>query len=611
MIGLNCDMCQSREIRSISETPSLWRDFVWPDYNSREAECLHNVMKACGVHIRRLSFPQHLIQPVALTNIAQMSQKLMKMSKMAKMLQYCTNLTHLDLPLLTASSGELDEQLKAIEEIKHLEVLSIHCNDSFQPYLGLKIALKQLTIHTRTFSIKDIEAWMMNEFTPSNLSIIAYNGSLYRRRVGFKRDLMRTWPTWNSQIPAGHAACLRLYISYKAPLNLFRNMPVLQLQYGEAATLPFVQATSVGITDNWLQLTDCNKGGKMAHMAKVYPQPPYIVYRIILNQGQDCSVSDLSYLTELDLSRSNLDIKQIVLACPRLQRLNLKNNRSLRVEDLQAIATCCYNLQGLNLMRISATDIQFCLKVWEILSGMKLTHLSMDVSFVSCNLVTDDAQEKQLVALLRQCTTLQALELHSDHFAIPPTANINYPLLSYFPSLEYCRINDTRQSTCTQDILTTCKRLRYFYCSCSSVLSVSPVHNSTLQQLCISSRGTDLDDSFMETVSAHGGLVHVTLFVHSVSINGITSLIKNSPNLLTFGLHEQKQYEENHTGLLSALLGRKFADRKLFTLGLICLMPQAEDPEHDEYDEWLQNTELMSLWPPDQFGDFPISHALR
>ena len=51
----------------------------------------------------------------------------------------------------------------------------------------------------------------------------------------------------------------------------------------------------------------------------------------------------------------------------------------------------------------------------------------------------------------------------------------------------------------------------------------------------------------------------------------------------------------------------------LATLGLLSLMPQAEDSEYDEYDDWLQlqNTELMLLWSPDQFRDFPISHAVR
>ena len=346
----------SQKIRSISETPSLWRYFVWPDCNPREAECLHNVMKTCGVHIRRLSFPQHLIQPVILPTVVQTSQKLVKMSEMAKMLQCCTNRTHLDLPAVTSSSGELDVQLKAIEEMKHLEMLSVHCNNSLHSYLSLKIALKELTVHTVIHSKKDIEAfenWMMNEFSPPNLNIIILNASMYSTIISFRELLMRAWPRWNSQIPAGRVACLRLYISYKAPLNFFRNMPMLQLRYGEAISLPFVQANSVGVIDKWLLLTDHDDGGKVTHMAKVYPQLPYTIYRIIRSQGQDCNVSDLSYLTELDLSRSNLDIKQIAVACPRLQRLSLQNNKSLRVEDLQVIATSCCSLQGLNLMEIS------------------------------------------------------------------------------------------------------------------------------------------------------------------------------------------------------------------------------------------------------------------
>ena len=42
----------SRRLQKISETPSLWREVVWRDYNSCEEQRLHNVMKSCGIHIR-------------------------------------------------------------------------------------------------------------------------------------------------------------------------------------------------------------------------------------------------------------------------------------------------------------------------------------------------------------------------------------------------------------------------------------------------------------------------------------------------------------------------------------------------------------------------------
>lgn len=42
----------SQKLRSISETPSFWRQFVWPDCNSRDERCLHYALKSWGVHIR-------------------------------------------------------------------------------------------------------------------------------------------------------------------------------------------------------------------------------------------------------------------------------------------------------------------------------------------------------------------------------------------------------------------------------------------------------------------------------------------------------------------------------------------------------------------------------
>ena len=135
----------------------------------------------------------------------------------------------------------------------------------------------------------------------------------------------------------------------------------------------------------------------------------------------------------------------------------------------------------------------------------------------------------------------------------------------------YLRLNYSQQYTCVQDILTTCKKLEYFYCNCPVLKLPLPVHNN-LQQLCISSEYTHLNDNFMNTVSAHGGLIHVAFFVCSVTSKGITTLIKNSPNLLTFVLDEKKRYNENYFELLCTSLCKRFADRKLFTSGLFCSM---------------------------------------
>ena len=47
----------SHKIRSISETSTLWKNFLWPWYDSREERSVNEVLKACGAHIKRLTFP--------------------------------------------------------------------------------------------------------------------------------------------------------------------------------------------------------------------------------------------------------------------------------------------------------------------------------------------------------------------------------------------------------------------------------------------------------------------------------------------------------------------------------------------------------------------------
>ena len=584
----------SRKLRSISETPSLWREFVW-FVNPLAEKCLHNIMKVCGAHIKRLSF-HHLVQPnVFPPTSSQKAIKLVKMSEMVKMLQYCNNITNLNLPALDHWSSRgiySDTQLrKCIQQMKHLEVLTVYCHAGlFQPYLNLsKSTLKELTICTVIQSKKDIRTfkdWKMNEFIPPNLNVIVLTGSMYSTLRTFRKYLVAAWPVWNSEIPAGRVACFRLYISYKVPLNLFQNAPDFQLQYGETATPPFVKGHNMGIPQ-CLLLTDCNKGGKMIHKAKVCYEVSPLVYDIICDYKDNQLLGN--NLTELNLSDCNIDVKPIILACPQLQRLNLKNH-TLRLDDLQVIAMCCCNLQGLNLANVAIPDAdgQFCVSLWEILSSMKLIYLRMDCLLCGSRNMNHPLA-KQLISLFKQCTKLQALELRSLHYI-----DLFYRLLSHFPSLEYCRLTESRQSNCMQYIITACKKLKYFYCSCSVQLPLSTAYYNNLQQLCISSEQTNLDDIFMDIVSAHGGLIHVLLFVCSMTSKGITTLIKNSPNLLILvGKVKEKRYKEKYFESLSASLSKTFAHRKLFTSGF-CLMKQSEV---DYLDDWIQNTDLLSLWP--------------
>ena len=244
---------------------------------------------------------------------------------------------------------------------------------------------------------------------------------------------------------------------------------------------------------------------------------------------------------------------------------------------------------------------------------MRLTHLSMDLSFIGCSLMIHDVHKKQLIALFKQCATLRALSLLDSISRILRVRtgrmadyDRNYKLLSHFPSLEYCTLMSYHEPCiCVEDILTTCKKLRIFCCITSIQFSCLAAHNN-LQQLCISCRDADLDDNFMDVVSVHGGLLHVALFVGSVTHKGICTLIKNSPDLITFGLaiHEQKRRKEIHSILLGEWIGKKFASRKLFTSGSFSLIQQSQG------DEWLYNTDLLSMWPPDYFSDLQATEGV-
>ena len=74
----------------------------------------------------------------------------------------------------------------------------------------------------------------------------------------------------------------------------------------------------------------------------------------------------------------------------------------------------------------------------------------------------------------------------------------------------------------------------------------------------------------MKAVSAHGGLVHIILFVKTVAHAGIVSVIATSRKLLTFHIIAYSRVLEDLTIDLNdfkAELKRRFSQRKLFNSG--------------------------------------------
>ena len=120
----------------------------------------------------------------------------------------------------------------------------------------------------------------------------------------------------------------------------------------------------------------------------------------------------------------------------------------------------------------------------------------------------------------------------------------------------------------------------------------------TLQQLRIIDSSANIPDVFMETVSSHGGLVHVVLFVWSVSNLGITSLVRNSPNLLTC-LIATKDFVTNGLGRIKSLkfnLQHTFPCRKLFSVGRYNVTIMDTYELSDEQWDYILETDFFPLW---------------
>ena len=98
----------------------------------------------------------------------------------------------------------------------------------------------------------------------------------------------------------------------------------------------------------------------------------------------------------------------------------------------------------------------------------------------------------------------------------------------------------------------------------------------------------------MSSISAHGGLLHVVLYVRSVTSEGVTVLVVNSPNLLTF--HSFIDTFELLDQDLKAALTKKTANRKLFKGGSYEV---GEIHSHFCTELRLNNphVDLESLWP--------------
>ena len=232
--------------------------------------------------------------------------------------------------------------------------------------------------------------------------------------------------------------------------------------------------------------------------------------------------------------------------------------------------------------------------IWEILSDMRLTHLAVEF----CVLKSEASNKEELICLYQKCWTIRGLQCHDccdcDNYDTEESL-----MLSYFLSLNYCHLEYSEDlPTFVQlDVINNCKEVKYItvHCGYGRQLSLNvAAHNCNLQQLCINSPGTVIVDDFMTSVSAHGGLVHVVMVVEVLTGEGITSLMSNSPNLITLCLIVTALcHGDIDVETFNAKQKRLFCKRRLFTTGYYKVLDKAFNMTHVL---WEQDTDLLPLW---------------
>ena len=553
----------------IEETPSLWKEFVWPYYDSCEVCRMKRVLRVYGQHIKVFSIPNSRVP-----------------STLVEMLQYCCNVQHLSLPSTKLDPKQVRNVIYHLRCLQKLE-LRVNNHSDVKQLLLCTCQLKELTIILDTtynfYKLKDLfENYMLAELRPPNINVT----------VKIREYFMNYFTSQPITISTGTITTtnFRVYYKYdKVPLYFSFTFPYFQLQVGGSGkvTTPCVKLSDFGIlglSNDVAVMTDCQIGGKTKCMVRY--------------QNNNVTVNNYLYFTNLscvayfDLTRCfslhSGHLEQIAIVCPNLQRLNLQNCSHClkKLQGLRAIASHCHYLQGLNLLGIHVSNVENHILLWEILiSDMKLTHVGVEFSVLNSKAI-------RLICLYQNCWTIKGIQCgdnwyenftKEDAFEIPM-------LLSCFPSLYYCYLSYCELPPSTvQDVINNCKELRCASFSHLDLFLLNVTHIRNLQQLHICSPHTDVPDDFMTSVSSHGGLVHVVLSVRSLTIEGIKSLVKNSPNLMTLYLYAISHLENCH-----ATLKKEFWNKRLFTVGYCKIEHYWDEDLRDVL--YQKGTDLFPIW---------------
>ena len=578
----------SRWFRSVVEgKPSLWKDVVWPYCDSHEECSVKELLKVYGQHIKMFSFPNCRVQSLT----------------MVEMLQYCSNVQRLSLPSTKLGPEQLR---KAIHHMECLQTLEFQLDDNneagYKQLLFQSSDLRELTVHAKR--LKTFNFWKEGGFKPQRFNIVL---PLKDNYIDYGYFTFRHLPV-STTVPTGSTATFRLYNgkSGKVPFNLSPIFPCLQLQFevsGQGTPCGKLRDFGIlGLEGDLVGMTNCQYSRRTMYMVKQ-------ITISVAKKLNAININDLSCATHFDISTAKQSLysshlEQLAIACRNLQQLNLQGcNHCLNsLQGLQAIASHCHNLQGLNLLGIHISEVEDHILFWEILSGIRLTHLAVEF----CILRSEAVSKEKLISLYHKCWSIKGIQ-SSCNCSCWEFTKEDALLFSYFPSLIYCNLCAfSKLPNVVQDVIQNCKELKsirfqhYSLHECLSMnfyecLSLNLGHNHSLQQLYIWSPYTDVSDEFITLVSAHGELVHVVMSIGSLAAEGIISLVRNSPKIITLHLYVRAiRHMDMSLQSFNTTLKQRFCNRKLVTGGHYLVDCQHYRDKFDVLQE--QSTDLLPLW---------------
>ena len=367
--------CVSKTLRSASEVPSLWEEFIWSCYAPRDDILLKSALKTFGKHIKIFHFADHIAP-----------------SKLQVMLKFCKNVIHLSLPSFKYKNVEKLETV--ISSTANLQILSILVPNNcsillFQQIFVLSSKLKELSLFL--LYNKEVQnflrEWADLNYVPRKLNIVFHGNGFIHHLWSILRSLQSCVSTLRSKtlptnIESGHSAWFN--ICFKRSTDFSSVVPAIQLRViNSSVILPSVKASKYGILGleyDTLHLTEGSYCGKKVHKALLTGT---------INEYIDTSVTSLLSVTYFDASYCKVlhpgHLEQLSIACPNLQKLDLFGNSKClnNLQGLQSLANNCKSLHALNLWCVVAevgeVDHDYsCSQLWEVLSTMHLVQLAIE-----------------------------------------------------------------------------------------------------------------------------------------------------------------------------------------------------------------------------------------